>query len=132
MRVLVAGSGHWPDTELLRHLLRAYYTGPEDVLVCAADVRGVAGQAQLVWEEWGGTVERHSLDAPALRGLTPKARRERRAALMVASRIDVALIFLYRVSRDSSLCARLALQSGITTLVHRIPEHGHRLSALGA
>lgn len=132
MRVLVAGSLHWPDHEVLRHTLRAYYSCPEDVLVCAAEARGVPGQAQALWEDWGGTVERHSVDAPALRGLSMAARRERRDAAMVASDIQMALIFLYRIGRDSSRCGRLATQAGITTNVLWLPAHGYRMTAAGA
>ena len=88
MRVLVAGSKFWTDSQTVMAALALEWE-PDAVLVTGACPEGAEDLAARRWAHWGGRVERWEFDWDQPRGTVVESRHRR----MLDAGADVCLTF---------------------------------------
>lgn len=130
-RILVTGSRHWQNREVIREALAYQWRqNPYDTLVSGACRTGADPIAESVWRDFGGTVERHEADwkCSDSDGYDPSAG-PRRNQDMVDRGADICLAFPTRSSKGTLDCARRARAAGIGIIWHS--EDGKVISTPG-
>lgn len=113
-RILVTGSRHWTDREVIRRALSSAWERvgrhPLAILVQGeCHLGGADAIAAEVWESWGLPVEGHPAEMGPDGHVLGPARNKR----MVDLGADVCLAFPLPGSRGTRNCMRLAREAGI-------------------
>ena len=114
MRILITGSRHWENKEIIKTALETYQ-GYSDVVVIHGGAPGADHAADESAKELGYTVEIHRANWSAYGKFAgPKRNQE-----MVDSGVDVCLAFPMEDSRGTYDCMRRAYAANIPTYIFK-------------
>jgi len=121
-RVLVTGSRTWPDEELIRRTISAFYGMLQKVLdddiepvLVHGTAQGADQMAAAAWIAEGGSVEAHPAEWETYGKQAGYVRNAEMVAAGTNKQPQICFAFIHNGSRGATMCANLAEKAGIRT-----------------